>query len=657
MRKNKIMIPIIIMILSVLTIGVGLTYSYFTASVSGNNNTYQNVITTGNMALAYNDNLELNLNNAIPGDSLTKTFSITNTGTVETTYTIYLSELLNVLADKSDLVYSLTSSDANVNIRNTQMPNDETAILENKSIGVNQTHNYSLTMTFLNKNENQDDNKGTKFSAKISINEYHNYKDNLPYESRNINVTKKVTNVEELKTASSSVGDIIETKGYYEADDQGAAYYTIEEQTNQTIDNGKYILLDNGLVANLMSIDDSYNIRQFGAKGDGVTDDLSAIEAMKNHIANHTLYVPKGTYMMSNRVWFHRKNNITIIGEGEESLFKAMKDTPVGAHLFHFESVHDITFSKISISGNIQENPFGDTYNDHDGIRLVFIMGGENVIADSCNFVDNAAGAFRMSKGGDYNGVFNIKVTNSKFLTVDCGVGGIANGNGDNILIENNIFDGHEYSEPITFFSKVGTIKNVVINNNRILNKLRATAIYLAGFSETEHPEFYNFVITNNYVENSAGGVIIRAHHNTIISDNEFNNIGDGIRIHQSSDVEVYNNIVNRTDRFGVLLNESTNVNFHNNSVADCGIQSGDFKCLDIRGVNTNVNVYSNTIARTDDSLSNDVAMVHGDGGVRIYENTFSNGRLLLYTDSSNMYVANNIGTVKDRGTNNTVIN
>ena len=656
MNSKKIFIPFFIFIISIVIGGIGVAYSYFTADVIGNNNSFQNVITTGDMALAFNDSLEINLNNAIPGDSVSKQFSVTNTGTVETNYTLYFSELLNLFSDKEDLVYSLISNDANVNIKNVEVPNDEVAILENKKIGANQTHNYTFTITFLNKDENQDNNQGTMFSTKIMVNEYYNYKDNMPYESRNINVTKKVSNVEALKSTSTSVGNIIETKGYYEENDGGAAYYTIEEKTNQTVDDGKYILLNNGLIANLMSIDNSYNLKQFGAKGDGITDDISKIEIAGNYMANSTLYVPKGTYMMSTRLKINKKNNITIVGEGEESLFKAMKGTLPGVHLLHFEGVNNVTFYKISLTGNIEENPFGDTYNDQDGVRLVFIMGGRNIISDSCNYVDNAAGGFRMSAGGNIDGIYNVRLTNNKFLNVDCGLGGIANGNGENILIENNQFDGHQYSEPITFFSKLGVIKNVKINNNRIVNKQKATAIYLAGYSETEHPEFYNFEITNNYIDTTSGGIMLRAHHNTIIRDNQIYNVGDGIRIRFSEDVKAYNNTINHTGRFGSQIEGSSNVEFFDNSITDCAYTSGDFKCLDVRGANSNVNIYSNTFTRTDNTLTESLISVHGDGGVKIYDNELVNGRLLLWTDSSNIYVANNTGEVKDRGTNNTVI-
>ena len=56
------------------------------------------------------------LDNAIPGSSVSKTFTVKNTGNVATNYTIYFSELSNKFVDKTDLVYTLTSSNGGKNV-------------------------------------------------------------------------------------------------------------------------------------------------------------------------------------------------------------------------------------------------------------------------------------------------------------------------------------------------------------------------------------------------------------------------------------------------------------------------------------------------------------------------------------------------------------
>jgi surface protein len=148
------------------------------ASLIGNDSAYDTVITSGKVALMLNDGEQVGLKNAIPGDSVTKEFSVKNTGTVETTYNAYFSELLNQFEDKNDLVYTLTSENGCSNSNETVVPSEvgeQSKFISNCSIKPNQIHNYQLTITFKNNNTNQDDNKGKKFSTKISINEYKEY--------------------------------------------------------------------------------------------------------------------------------------------------------------------------------------------------------------------------------------------------------------------------------------------------------------------------------------------------------------------------------------------------------------------------------------------------------------------------------------------------
>ena len=160
------------LILSLVTVA---SFAYFTASVQGNDNAYDTVITTGEMALMLNDGEQVGLNNAIPGDSVTKEFSVKNTGTVETTYDVYFSELLNKFEDKNDLVYTLISDNGCADSTEKIVPsesNDDSKIVSSCTINPNQTHNYTLTITFKNDGTNQDDNKGKQFKTKIAVNEW-----------------------------------------------------------------------------------------------------------------------------------------------------------------------------------------------------------------------------------------------------------------------------------------------------------------------------------------------------------------------------------------------------------------------------------------------------------------------------------------------------
>ena len=174
-KENRILILSIIGTLLLLSIAVAGSYAYFVANVSGNKDTNNVVVTNGVMSLEYKDGDEINLANAVPGSSVSKTFTVKNTGNVATNYTIYFSELSNKFVDKTDLVYTLTSSDGGKNVAQTQVPSKNEAMVSNYAIEAGKTHTYTLTITFLNKDENQNDNMNVSFTTKVTINETKEY--------------------------------------------------------------------------------------------------------------------------------------------------------------------------------------------------------------------------------------------------------------------------------------------------------------------------------------------------------------------------------------------------------------------------------------------------------------------------------------------------
>ena len=80
MKDKKIIILSIVGVLLLVSIVVATSYAYFVANVSGNKDTNNVVITNGVMSLEYKDGDEITLANAVPGNSVTKTFTVKNTG-------------------------------------------------------------------------------------------------------------------------------------------------------------------------------------------------------------------------------------------------------------------------------------------------------------------------------------------------------------------------------------------------------------------------------------------------------------------------------------------------------------------------------------------------------------------------------------------------
>ena len=226
MKDKKIIILSIVGVLLLVSIVVATSYAYFTANVTGNKDTNNVVVTNGVMSLEYKDGDEITLANAVPGNSVSKTFTVKNTGNVSTNYTIYFSELSNKFVDKTDLVYTLTSSDGGKSVAQTQVPSKNDAMVSNYAIEAGKTHTYTLTITFLNKDENQNDNMGVTFSTKIGINESVEYKEPGNADQIAELATKDTTNF--------ATDDKDNNIRYIGADPSNYVYFNCSDYSNQS---------------------------------------------------------------------------------------------------------------------------------------------------------------------------------------------------------------------------------------------------------------------------------------------------------------------------------------------------------------------------------------------------------------------------------------
>ena len=171
-NKKKTILIIVLAIILVVGVTLGYSFAYFTSSMINTTTPTNTAITTGSMAIEFTDGPEITLENAIPGSYVEKTFSVKNVGTLDTVYDIYMSDLINTFADKTDLVYTLTSSNG-ANVNETQVPSSSAKIVSNQAIAVDETQNYTLRIEFKETNDNQDDNKNKKFRAVMRVNEVY----------------------------------------------------------------------------------------------------------------------------------------------------------------------------------------------------------------------------------------------------------------------------------------------------------------------------------------------------------------------------------------------------------------------------------------------------------------------------------------------------
>ena len=92
---------------------VSVSYSYFSTVIESDVKPLELIM--GTMKLRFDDSTNsVVLNNAFPGDKVTKKFNVKNIGNLDTTYNIKVFDVTNTFIDKEDLIYTLTKDDVEI---------------------------------------------------------------------------------------------------------------------------------------------------------------------------------------------------------------------------------------------------------------------------------------------------------------------------------------------------------------------------------------------------------------------------------------------------------------------------------------------------------------------------------------------------------------
>lgn len=118
-------------------------------------------------------------------------------------------------------------------------------------------------------------------------------------------------NVEAAKASDCVVGSTIMTEGYYSPNDFGAGLYKVAASGTDT--TALDFTLDNGLVAKFVVTDSAIYANQFGAHGDGSTDDTTAIQAGVTYCAANklTLKFAPQVYITSSPITLYTGSKLT----------------------------------------------------------------------------------------------------------------------------------------------------------------------------------------------------------------------------------------------------------------------------------------------------------------------------------------------------------
>lgn len=165
---------LVIILFTMIFMIIGLSYAFYTLTINGNDTSKKNIVKSGNLEITFDSGAVIDAKSILPGDVVSKTFTVTNTGNREiASYSVYFSKLVNTFL-YDEIVYSITCS-SNIGSCNgqTQTPvgDDYSTIRANNSLAVGETQTYTLRIEWLEMSSNQNYNEEADLQFKILVNE------------------------------------------------------------------------------------------------------------------------------------------------------------------------------------------------------------------------------------------------------------------------------------------------------------------------------------------------------------------------------------------------------------------------------------------------------------------------------------------------------
>ena len=289
-----------------------------------------------------------------------------------------------------------------------------------------------------------------------------------------------------------------------------------------------------------------FNVQNFGAKGDGLTDDTAAIQSAIDAAAaagGGQVYMPTGTYIVSGGVepsdgCLMLKSNVYLYGDGMGATNVKVadgSDTKITGVIrsAYGEETHDFGISNLTIDGNRDS-----TTGKIDGWFNGFIPGKEgydsNVTLDSVEIKDCSGYGF-----DPHEQTVNMVIKNS--VSHGNGLDGFVADFLSDSTFENNVaYDNDRHG-----FNVVTSTHDFTLTNNVAYNNGGNGIVVQRGSENIPSPS--NITITGGEVYgNGAEGVLVKLSSDVTVSGLDIHdNASAGVRIYGSNHVEIIDNTLN----------------------------------------------------------------------------------------------------------------
>jgi hypothetical protein len=225
------------------------------------------------------------------------------------------------------------------------------------------------------------------------------------------------------------------------------------------------------------------NVKWFGATGDGVSDDYTAIDAAIQYCTTNdlALYIPTGTYYIPNTTSIRFSGNITLIGDGPELSILFYDDSFSGVRndFILSNDAGNVHFSGVGFSCDWG---VGDVWTKLSQMIVLYAVAGSTAYVNNCAFKD---GRFMLLVLVDYD---EVTVTDCTF--------------------DSSVRDG----------CRVIGSKSVTVANNYFIN-VNDDAIAVHTENANADPAKADIVVTGNKIIDSQGIAILGGKH-CVVSNN-----------------------------------------------------------------------------------------------------------------------------------------
>lgn len=125
--------------------------------------------------------------------------------------------------------------------------------------------------------------------------------------------------------------DYVITRGYHQVGDGGEAKYFITDNPTEQVNGYTVITIQNELYA-VLDYNDEINVKQFGAKGNGIDDDIAYLQDCIDYTADKKIIckIPDGIYIISEQLLI--PSFAKIYGNGRTTVIKTKDDTDLVYH-------------------------------------------------------------------------------------------------------------------------------------------------------------------------------------------------------------------------------------------------------------------------------------------------------------------------------------